>query len=114
MILDYNLIGTRIATLRHQRRWTQEKLAELAGLSNNYISNIENHHSIPSLETLVKICAALEVTPDTILLGSAPQSAHYLEAELAELFSRCTPRERRSILRILTILIDERDSDTAE
>ena len=49
---------------------TQEQLAEKAELSNIYISHIENSRSIPSLETLMKLCSALDITPDEVLLGT--------------------------------------------
>ncbi len=48
----------------------QDDLAEATGLSNVFISNIENNHSIPSIESLMKICMALDTTPDHILLGA--------------------------------------------
>lgn len=39
-------------------------------LSNNHISNIENGYSVPSIETFAKICNALNITPDYLLLGT--------------------------------------------
>lgn len=69
MKIDYNLLGRRIARLRKERRLTQDKLSEKAEISNNYLSNIENGRSIPSLETLVRLCEAMEVTPDTVADG---------------------------------------------
>ena len=92
MNIDYQLMGARIAALRRERRWTQAYLAERSDLSNNYLSNIENSHSIPSLETLMKICMALDVTPDQLLLGAMPNEKNYLDRELAALFSKCSPK----------------------
>ena len=68
--IDYTALGKRIASLRRKRRLTQEQLAEKTELSTNYISHIENSRSIPSLETVMKLCAALEITPNELLLGS--------------------------------------------
>ena len=50
---------------------TQAGLAEKAEITNNFLSHIERSYSIPSLETLVRICDALGVTPDAVLLGTA-------------------------------------------
>ena len=69
--IDYTALGKRIASLRRKRRLTQEQLAEKTELSTNYISHIENSRSIPSLETLMKLCAALEITPNELLLGTS-------------------------------------------
>ena len=47
---------------RIARRLTQENLAEKVDLSVSYISEIENGKKRPSLKTLEKIAAALEVS----------------------------------------------------
>jgi len=49
MNIDYKALGERIAKRRKVLNLTQEDVAEATGLSNNYISNIENNHSIPAL-----------------------------------------------------------------
>ena len=69
MSVDYKEIGKRVTKIRKQRGLTQEKLSEKCDLSPQYISNIERSISIPSTETLLRICEVLEVTPDAILLG---------------------------------------------
>lgn len=69
MSVDYKKIGKRVTKIRKQRGLTQEKLSEKCDLSPQYISNIERSISIPSTETLLRICDVLEVTPDAILLG---------------------------------------------
>lgn len=70
MIVDYGKIGIRISQRRRELKLKQCQLADKINLSNNHISNIENGHSIPSLETISKICEALDVTPDYLLLGN--------------------------------------------
>ena len=69
LIVNYYEIGLRIRTRRKEMRLKQNELAELADLSNNYLSNIENGRSIPSIEVLVRICGVLKITPDYLLLG---------------------------------------------
>lgn len=109
MVNDYSLIGKRLAAIRKERKLTQEKLAELTDLANNYISNIENNRSIPSLETLVKLCNALEITPNDLLLGAATTSQNYLTNELYEKINTCTPKEKRLIDGFISLLISERN-----
>ena len=106
MNIDYQLLGARIAALRRERRWTQAYLAERSDLSNNYLSNIENSHSIPSLETLMKICMALDVTPDQLLLGTMSSEKDYLDRELAALFSQCSPQDKRRALHFMEIFVE--------
>ena len=109
MVIDYTLLGKRLAAVRKSKHNTQERLAEITELTNNYISNIENCRSIPSLETLMKLCGALEVTPNELLMGVAPKSSNYLNDDLAEHVADCTPREKRLIIRFIDMLKDERE-----
>ena len=62
MEINYALIGKRIRETRKQRGLSAEELAEIADLSTVYISYIENAKRKPSLESLIKISNALEIT----------------------------------------------------
>lgn len=68
MEINYALIGKRIRETRKQRGLSAEELAEIADLSTVYISYIENAKRKPSLESLIKISNALEITIDELLL----------------------------------------------
>ena len=65
---DYVSIGEQIKFWRQQRGLTQEKLAEMVELSPGYISLIETGKKKMSLETLLLICVALNVTPNDLLV----------------------------------------------
>lgn len=71
MSLDYISIGRRIARRRKQLNLTQMKVAELADISEPYLSNIERAVSIPSTEVIMRLAAALDTTPDEFLVGTA-------------------------------------------
>lgn len=45
-------------------------LAPKTCFSNYHISNIENGYSVLGIETFAKICNALNITPDYLLLSS--------------------------------------------
>ena len=109
MTVDFALIGRRIESLRKERGWTQSRLAEKAELSNNYLSNIEHSYSIPSVETLVRICAALEVTPNDVLLGASRQEKGYMNRDVLALLDQCTPREKRCVRGFIRGLLAERE-----
>lgn len=63
-------IGERIKSRREQLKIKQCELAELLDISNNHMSSIERGTENPSIELLLRICAALKVTPDYVLLGN--------------------------------------------
>ena len=60
-------IGKYIRQYRTERKMRQEDLAEKANLSPNYIGMIERGEKIPSLETLIDILNALEISADMVL-----------------------------------------------
>ena len=54
------ILANNVRLLRAKKRFSQEAIAELAGVGQNQISEIENERSNPSLETIVKLANALE------------------------------------------------------
>jgi transcriptional regulator with XRE-family HTH domain len=54
------LFGRRLRYIRRSRDLTQEQLADITGLSTNFISLLENGDASPSFETLEKLANALE------------------------------------------------------
>lgn len=69
MELDYREVGRRIARRRKELGLRQVQVCEQAGINDKYLSCIERATSIPSLEVIVKIAAALDTTPDEFLTG---------------------------------------------
>lgn len=67
---QYSDMGNRIKTRRKELRIKQAELAEKLNISNNHMSSIENGRQKPSLDTFIRICNILNVTPDYLLLGS--------------------------------------------
>lgn len=59
----YKNIGARIKQLREQSGLTQEKLAENAGISLDYMGKIEVNINKPGLKTILKLANALKVEP---------------------------------------------------
>jgi transcriptional regulator with XRE-family HTH domain len=55
------VIGTRLRSLREERKMSQGDIEKRTGLLRCYISRVENGHTVPSIETLEKLAAALEI-----------------------------------------------------
>lgn len=55
------ILADNIRFLRTKRRFSQEAVADMASIGQNQVSEIENEHSNPSLDTLIKIANAFEV-----------------------------------------------------
>ncbi len=66
----YEDLGRRIKQQRLLAEMTQEKLAEKAGISLSFLGHIERGTRKASLDTFVKLCNALEVSPNLLLQDS--------------------------------------------
>jgi transcriptional regulator with XRE-family HTH domain len=62
-------IGERIRFEREKHGLSREAFAEIVGLSPFYIGQIERDERNMSIETLIRICDALNVSIDYILKG---------------------------------------------
>lgn len=60
-------VGEKIRQERNRKKITQEQLGEMAGLSQNFISQLESGRKTPSLFTLLKISRALSVSLNRLL-----------------------------------------------
>lgn len=59
---DISFIAKRVYELRCKRNISSRKLSLELGLSNSYITQIENGHKIPSIENLINICNYFDIT----------------------------------------------------
>ena len=60
-------LGKRIATLRMQRGWTQERLAERLAVSRVAVSHIEMGLSVPSERTVVLLAGIFQCEPHQLV-----------------------------------------------
>ncbi|MCD8186580.1 MAG: helix-turn-helix domain-containing protein [Rikenellaceae bacterium] len=67
-----------IKTLRQRRGFSQEELAEKAGLSLRTIQRIENGETEARGDSLKRIAAALGVTPNEIIDWTMQENPPYL------------------------------------
>jgi transcriptional regulator with XRE-family HTH domain len=56
------LVGANVARIRRERSLTQEALAELSGLSQQYLSGLERGQRNPTIVTLYELASALGVS----------------------------------------------------
>lgn len=100
MKVNYKQIGIRIRQERQRNKLSQEQLAELADASPQYISHIETGRKKTSLEILVRIANALNVSVDQLLADNLTASQYKYDAELYQIIKECSNYERRVILDI--------------
>ena len=84
-----------LAEKRREKGVTQEKLAELTGLSNPHISNVETGSTQVSLKSLIAIANALEITPDVLLCDNIRYGKHIFKNAVMEAVDDCDEVEIR-------------------
>ena len=63
--------GATVRRLREARTWSQEQLAEYAGLNRSYVGEIERGESIASIVTALKLARAFDGSIATLLPAAA-------------------------------------------
>jgi len=104
MNIDYSLIGKRVASRRKQLKLTQAELSEKTELTSKFISNIETSHSIPSIESVMQLCKALDVTPNYLLTGISDKKIVSKSNEIQRLLDACNDQQLDKILEYLEFI----------
>lgn len=60
------LFGRRLASLRKERGWSQERLALESGIARSYLGGVERGKRNVALLNIVKLAEALNVAPSTM------------------------------------------------
>ena len=66
-------LGDRIAAVRRAAGLTQEQLGELVGVTRQAVSKWESGQTVPDAVTVGRLCLALHVSADYVLLGKEPE-----------------------------------------
>lgn len=104
LIFDFHKIGGKLFSARKRLGLTQMEVAEAAGLSDRAYADIERGTVNMRVETVLRICQALHVSPNEILTEDDTTLA-LRQNELLERLARCTPRERETALSLLAVYL---------
>ena len=69
-------IGETIRNFRLQKGMSQGDIEKRTGLLRCYLSRVENGHTIPSLDTLAKIAAAMEISLAGFFADGGVENGH--------------------------------------
>lgn len=99
MTVDNVSLGKRIRFTRKKKKMSMETLAEKTEVSPMLISLIERGQSLGSIDTLVSIANALEVSVDRLLTDSLQTSGNRDEEDFSYLLLDCNERESKVIIK---------------
>ena len=66
-MLDSEIVGRAIAFFRKKKGISQEVLSGMADIGRSHLSAIERGERKPTLETLYRICCALDIKMSTVI-----------------------------------------------
>jgi transcriptional regulator with XRE-family HTH domain len=75
-------LGNRIRARRTELEWTQDELAQRAGISKGFLSDLENGKRGTGADTLLDLARVLGVSLDYLMTGSATEKELRKEVEI--------------------------------
>ncbi len=103
--MDSKTLGNRIREARIKKQHTQQRLAEIAGISQIYLGEIERGTKMPSLRSFIKIIEALDLSADYVLRDELSSGEHYIYDEIIEKLKNLSPQQRKAASEILDAYI---------
>lgn len=97
--MDYVDLGKRVRARRMELNWTQEHLAQEIGVSTSFVGHIERGSRKASIDTLVLLANAMEISTDDLLEGSLTVSD-----ELVKPVKRLTKGQQYVMKQVITTL----------
>ena len=98
-------IGRRIKEIRKQKKIPQEKLAEMIGLSPNYMSALERGAYNIKLELLVQIIDCLDITADDLFRDVIKNGYMNRTSRLSDEIATLSAEEQQRIFEVLDALL---------
>lgn len=99
--MDENYIPERLAQLRTQMGVSARDMSLSMGQADNYINNIENRKSMPSMQNFLSICEYLKVTPREFF-----DENNSNPSLLNELISELKPLNGKTLENLLNLLLE--------
>ncbi len=96
-------VGDRIKARRAELGWTQELLAQKAGISKSFLSELENGKRRVSADNLLEIARTLSVSLDYLMTGTTTEAAP-VEVPIPSSLARFAAEEGLSFRQTLMLL----------
>lgn len=100
---DYATLGSRIQKLREKQKMTQEKLAEKADLSKNYLSELERGIRKGRLDVYYRIAYALGISLD-VLVDKVPQDTVAFSNHIEKRIRHFTKDQKEALDECITFI----------
>ena len=98
-------IGRRIKEIRKQKKIPQEKLAEMIGITPNYMSALERGAYNIKLDLLVQIIDCLDITADDLFRDVVKNGYVNRASRIADDIADLPQEEQQRIFEVLDVLV---------
>jgi len=107
------VVGEKIRYLRKERGLSQEELAYRASLHNTYIGQLERGEKNATIESLTKVCTALEITLEELFDDKEghPKVLSFELEEMVRLLEGRSKKDQRAVLKFIESLIAWKDNE---
>lgn len=100
------LVGLRIKRLRTGKGYSQEKLAELAGINAKYLSSVERGEENPTLDLFIRLSQSLKSDIHEMFdIEYENQSPQALRKNIQALVAEIKDQDLSRAIRLLGILV---------
>lgn len=101
------IVGERLRHKRQELKYSQEVVAEKAGLHPTYIGQIERGEKNATIESIEKLCLALEYPMEDLFAKiTVTNNQDTLANQCYSLFIRQSPKEQERLLAILKKIVE--------
>lgn len=99
LVFDLKTIGNNLYEIRNKKLMSRAEVAEKANLSDRTYADIERGSVNMRIETVLKICDALNITPNDIFVTEEP--LRITEKDIAEALTGRTNTEKETAMKLL-------------
>lgn len=100
------MIGKRIRSIRKAKGYTQEQLAERAGLSSKYLSRIELGKENPTLNVFISISSGLGIEPiDIFNIQHEEENIEKLRKIIRELLKEANQEKLKLTVKLIKAVL---------
>jgi transcriptional regulator with XRE-family HTH domain len=104
---EYNIknVGERIRSQRKALGLSQEEFSEKIGRVPKFCADIERGQAGMSINTMLKICSLLKMSPNQLLLGQEEDRISEETSIILSALDQCTERQRKDAYALLKLFL---------
>lgn len=107
MGLEKGLLGNTIRQARMERGISQERLAEMVGITTTHLKHIESEHRKPSIEVLFRMIEVLDFSVDSLFVKCEERETKQTYQNILLLLEKCDGKQLRIVRNVIKSLLDE-------